>query len=182
MKCINCGTDLTNVKKKKEKVEIVVLYPEDEDFIKESNAIEREYSQEAFEDACDAYRFAYKNREKIDIRYILEIHKILMRRLNPRIAGKIRKCDVWVGREKGENPKEIKELLNILLNPYGVWAPKGEEGIKKCHVQFEKIHPFEDGNGRVGRILMNIQRIKLGLPILIIHTGKEQQEYYKWFK
>jgi len=59
---------------------------------------------------------------------------------------------------------------------------KTDETIKKAHIAFEKIHPFEDGNGRVGRIILNFQRVKAGLPILVIHTGKEQQEYYKWFK
>jgi len=57
-----------------------------------------------------------------------------------------------------------------------------EERSKQIHVAFEDIHPFVDGNGRVGRILYNIHRIKLGLPIHIIHEGEEQKEYYKWFK
>ena len=54
--------------------------------------------------------------------------------------------------------------------------------IKKLHVDFEKIHPFADGNGRVGRILMNVQMINSGLPLITIHEGIEQQEYYRWFK
>jgi len=37
------------------------------------------------------------------------------------------------------------------------------------------------GNGRVGRILYNIHRLLLGLPIHVIHEGKEQKEYYTWF-
>ena len=57
-----------------------------------------------------------------------------------------------------------------------------EETIEQDHIWFEKIHPFEDGNGRTGRILMNIQRLNAGLPLLIIHEGKEQMEYYKWFQ
>jgi len=51
--------------------------------------------------------------------------------------------------------------------------------IERIHVEFENIHPFEDGNGRVGRILMNLQRIFSGMSVLIIHEGTEQQEYYK---
>ena len=53
---------------------------------------------------------------------------------------------------------------------------------KRTHIDFEQLHPFEDGNGRVGRILYNIHRVTLGLPIHIIHEGEEQMEYYKWFK
>ena len=47
---------------------------------------------------------------------------------------------------------------------------------------FVFIHPFEDGNGRVGRILMNLQMLKLKLPIMVIHEGREQQSYYRWFR
>ena len=50
-----------------------------------------------------------------------------------------------------------------------------------CHVMFEKTHPFIDFNGRTGRILWNIHRHLLGLPIKIIHEGEEQMEYYKLF-
>jgi hypothetical protein len=63
------------------------------------------------------------------------------------------------------------------------WCMDYEQmGWKKAHVAFETIHPFVDGNGRIGRILMNWQRLQEGLPILIIHEGPEQMEYYKWFK
>ena len=63
-------------------------------------------------------------------------------------------------------------------------SPKdiGSNSIKKIHVEFEKIHPFEDGNGRVGRILMNFQRIRSCMSLLIIHEGREQYDYYKWFR
>jgi Fic family protein len=160
------------------------------EFLKESNAIEREYSEEALEDAIISWEYAKKLKfgqpYNKSIKEILGIHKRLMKRLNPRIAGKIRKVQVGVMTRDGFKPandykeimNELKELLNIVLYPYYL----GEQYIREWHIQFEKIHPFEDGNGRTGRIIMNIQRLKIGLPLLIIHEGKEQQEYYKWFK
>jgi Fic family protein len=48
-------------------------------------------------------------------------------------------------------------------------------------VAFERIHPFRDGNGRVGRIIMNAQRLQAGLPILII-PASERRLYYEWFR
>lgn len=161
-----------------------------EEFLSESNKIEREYSKEALEDAkkawtCGEIELSNKKGDIIkDVTpdLILAIHRRLMRRLNPRIAGKIRTCDVWVGNRKCLNPKEIKEELRLWcchsLNPTYL----GKEWIRNAHIDFEKIHPFEDGNGRTGRILMNLQRLKIGLPILVIHEGDEQYEYYKWFK
>lgn len=152
---------------------------EEIEFLFESNKIEREYSKEALEDAKQTWTIAKlnsKNSNKIE--YILRVHKRLLKRLNPRIAGKIRKCDVSIGGRLGISPEkievELKKLLKII--------PKTHHEIKTWHIIFEQIHPFEDGNGRTGRILMNIQRLKIGLSILIIHEGKEQMKYYEWFK
>lgn len=150
------------------------------EFLIQSNAIENEYSKEALEDSLKAWNWGIKQKN-INLKLILGIHKKLMRRLNPRIAGKIREVDVWVGNRKCLNPEFIKGELDLLCNP-GVYPIMSEEGIKIWHVRFEQVHFAEDGNGRTGRILMNIQRIKIGLPILTIHTGEEQFKYYEWFK
>lgn len=151
------------------------------EFLRESNAIEREYSDEALEDSKEAWEYAKRfitGLEDIDIHMIKTLHNILLKRLDPRIAGNIRTINVSIGGRLGINPKEIIEELKSLCTIY----PTNEELIKRWHIKFERIHPFEDGNGRTGRILMNMQRLNSGLPLLIIHEGKEQFEYYKWFK
>ena len=52
---------------------------------------------------------------------------------------------------------------------------------KEMHIRFEKIHPFADGNGRTGRMLMWWHEIKLERePTLILNAEKEK--YYKWFE
>ncbi len=150
------------------------------EFLKESNAIEREYSDEALEDAKESWEYAKEQEGNMSTKFILGIHKRLLKRLNPKIAGKIRDVGVWVGRRKCLDSDEIRKGLRLLCNP-GIYPISSENLIKRWHIQFEDIHPFEDGNGRTGRILMNLQRLKIGLPILIIHEGKEQMEYYKWF-
>lgn len=151
--------------------------------MRESNAIEQEHSEEAFEDAKDAWEYAkifIPEGRKIDIPMILTTHRFLMRRLDSRIAGKLREVDVQVG---GRACMPFSAVRNHLEEWCRCWAKKrDEEGIKEAHKLFEKIHPFQDGNGRTGRILMNIQRIKASLPILVIHTGNEQFNYYRWFR
>ena len=147
-----------------------------EEFLRESNAIEREYSDQAYDDSWKAWKFIV-NFDELTLSRLLEVHRVLMLTLENRIAGKIRKCDVYIGHGKALTPERIEEKLNQLL----LWLPKTEEDIKKWHVEYEAIHPFEDGNGRTGRIFMNWQRVLNDLPLLIIHEGEEQSEYYTWF-
>ena len=164
------------------KIKTTLLDKKDIEFLKHSNLIEGEPDFGiALGDAEQSYRYAYDNRKEINIKHILEIHRLLMVTLNYRIAGKIRKCAVQIG---GTIRNQSKEVIEAQLNHWiRNWYIKTTvRGIKTAHIQFEKIHPFEDGNGRVGRILMNIQRIKAHLSILVIHQGEEQFEYYKWFK
>lgn len=154
------------------------------EFLKHSNYIEGEYSKRGLEDAKKAWVYAVKNRDNFTVDYILEIHKILMKRLRPDIAGKVRDCAVSIaGQIKLKLPE--KELIKKLDDWIKSCAPDEKETyetIKEQHVAFEGLHPFTDGNGRVGRILMNIQCTNAGLLIIVIHEGKEQYEYYKWFK
>ncbi len=164
------------------------------EFLKESNAIEGEYSEVSLEDSKQAWTMAkLYAKEDFSIDYILAIHRRVMKRVNPRIAGRLREVNVGVRTKEGFKEATphyyVKEKLrewchnwNILIKPIKgkkVWR---EILCQNLHIKFEKIHPFEDGNGRVGRILMNIHRLNVRLPLLIIHEGKEQQEYYEWFK
>jgi Fic family protein len=172
-----------------------------EEFLRESNAIEREYSKEALQDSKQAWMCGYISfvDEPLSVDLILAIHRRLLKRLNPKIAGKIRDVPVMIGGEvRSQSKSEIKEELTKWCEKWNKrkfalpasmrfytkeYIDGMHEGfVKRMHVAFELIHPFEDGNGRTGRILMNLQRLKLGLPLLVIHEGKEQMEYYKWFK
>jgi Fic family protein len=52
--------------------------------------------------------------------------------------------------------------------------------IAQFHLDFETIHPFNDGNGRIGRVLINYQLERLGFPMIIIRD-REKKNYYKSF-
>lgn len=157
------------------------------EFLEHSNRIESEYSQEALGDAIEAWVY-FKNEGKPVFNHltVMHTHYLLMRRLRLDIAGELRHCNVFIGGKKKPFISETlfredlegvyNKINNSNLNPR---TP--EESTKYCHIEFERIHPFEDGNGRVGRIIYNAHRLKLGLPIHVIHEGEEQMEYYKWF-
>lgn len=165
------------------------------EFLIESNAIEGIYGSESLADAVRAWEYGFdfsKKNKKITRSLILDIHRLLLARLNPRIAGRLRACNVWIG---GERKKFTGEAQ--LLDRLDQWIESSDlffKNIKKyskeervvviqnLHISFEDLHPFEDGNGRTGRLLMNLQRWMAGLPILIIHEGDEQMDYYQWFR
>jgi len=162
------------------------------EFLEHSNFIENEIRSMALDDAVKAWKFAYQYRNNITVRYIYAIHRHLMKRIRPDIAGNLRTCDIWIGgkRKKYKGKTDLIDRLyslvdiitaNISFTDDTDNVESKEKLAKNAHILFEQIHPFEDGNGRVGRILYNIHRLNLGLPIHIIHEGTEQLEYYKWF-
>ena len=180
-----------------------------EEFLWQSNYIEREYSDEAYADARKAWDYAYEGRENINLKYVLGIHGILLQNLWPEIAGKVRDRRINVGGKRVPRVydvlgQDVSDKTKIHLDiEGGRWyekKPKRElegeiknwiksceemncaEDVKQAHIRFEHMHPFTDGNGRTGRILMNIQRLNLGLDLLVIHQGLEQMNYYKWFR
>lgn len=165
------------------------------EFLKESNAIESVYGDEAMDLAHLAWVYLY---EENDARYmsldtIRETHRTLMSdsgswsdpSLCPRWAGEFRTAPVYIGGKAAMNADVMIRALNNwcdAMNEAQDLQPEAlEELSKELHVEYEKIHPFFDGNGRTGRMFMNFWRLKQGLPLLIIHEGYEQFEYYKWF-
>ena len=161
------------------------------EFIRESNAIEGVYDEVSFDQALLAWDFLMKHK-KMTVGLILKVHKILMlhQNLQPDEKGYIRKCEVTIGGRYGLNselvPKALEQwALNVNdLVENGKNQPESfyELMTKKHHVVYENIHPFVDGNGRTGRMFLNWERLMVGLPLLIVHEGAEQMEYYKWFR
>ena len=151
-----------------------------EKFLKESNAIEGIFDDDSLKQANFAWEYLM-SCFALSPGVILKTHKILMLHQNllPIEKGYFRKITVYIGGRSTINALHVPERIEQ-------WCVDGmKENIdpKKLHIEYEKIHPFVDGNGRTGRMFMNWQRIKrLKQPLLIIHTGKEQFEYYKWFK
>lgn len=162
------------------------------EFLRESNAIENVYDKKALEDAVRAWDYAYKHKNKpMTEEYVLNIHELLMKRLNPRIAGRFRKCAVMIGYSVKDDYKDLdkkvrgwvkRSLVDSKEQDRKKTIYQRDDITRAAHVAFEDIHPFEDGNGRTGRILYNIHRINLGLPLHIIHEGDEQYLYYQWFR
>jgi len=134
----------------------------------------------------EAITFIRKTREHISLNLIKEVHKIVFKN-SKEFAGEFRKKGQEVVVRNGSGiivhegapSTRVVTLLGELVNWYNKYK-KEYPGILLAavvHNQLENIHPFADGNGRVGRILLNNILLKSGLPPLNIDL-KNQKEYY----
>lgn len=157
------------------------------EFLRESNAIEGVYDEDMFQQALYAWEYIM-SLDNINTSNVKKVHKILMLHsgLMPNEKGYYRECPVWIGGKEAILYQRIQEHMILWvkeINQMGGSNYRDKElDAKFSHIQYERIHPFVDGNGRTGRMFMNWQRLKkLGLPLLTIHEGHEQMVYYKWF-
>jgi hypothetical protein len=155
------------------------------EFIRESNAIEDVWDEQSIEDSLDGWRWLSEEVDSLTIMDTLIVHKAVLKKLDPTIAGKLRaelKRDVQIGGRMCPRYYEVPNRLAnwivcVNMNRLPKWD---DQSIKGMHVGFERIHPFCDGNGRVGRLIYCWMRQKMKLPIHIIYE-KNKLDYYAWF-
>jgi len=86
-----------------------------------------------------------------------------------------------VGDTKTTAPAKVAAAMQALLTEYAGKQPAGLSDILEFHVRFERIHPFQDGNGRVGRLLLFKECLRHGvMPFIIDHEHK--LFYYRGLK
>ena len=125
-----------------------------------------------------------KSRASLDLKLILGWHKTLLSYIDDKIAGRFRTGKEWVrvGNHLGANPAFVGTLMQELVDRYK--QDKNSyflDAIADFHAEFETIHPFVDGNGRMGRVLINLQLVKAGFPPIIIPNKSKHTEYYPLF-
>lgn len=125
------------------------------------------------------YLMNNSNRQ-ISVELILRLHKTLLTNIRDEIAGRFRTGREWVrvGTHIGANPEFVIEMMYALVEKYNSSNDYFLEKIAYFHAEFENIHPFGDGNGRIGRLLINEQLDMLGLPPIIIPNKSKFDEYY----
>ncbi|MCK5398099.1 MAG: Fic family protein, partial [Thermoplasmata archaeon] len=134
----------------------------------------------------NAFDFMLDYEKDISRKFICELHSLTMKdtideKYNEQI-GRYRKVQVFI---RGTDwtpsaPEDVQNDMRDLL----IWYSKNKEKIHPLvtaiyfHVGFEIVHPFIDGNGRVGRLLMNFILHKNNYPMVNI-PNKEKNRYYK---
>lgn len=124
-----------------------------------------------------------RNRE-LTFEMVLFLHKMLLANIRSEIAGRFRKGNeyVRVASHLAPSPESIQILMEELFATYHGFIGDGIiKRISRFHLGFEHIHPFVDGNGRIGRVLINYLLVHEGyVPINIKFIDRSL--YYNAFK
>ncbi|MBI2661372.1 Fic family protein [Candidatus Woesearchaeota archaeon] len=119
-------------------------------------------------------------KREISSSLLLEWHREIFHDTKPDIAGKYRDYLVKVGDYRAPDWQELEKLLKKFFE----WCNKNKaklnpvEFAARSHYKFEKIHPFGDGNGRIGRLIIAYILKKWKYPLLIIEHKKKKSYYH----
>lgn len=174
-----------------------------EDFVYNTNAIEgstveysevknlienKDYPQGSDENetigVANAIEYVKVTKEKFSLKLMKKLHLLCFKN-SKHFAGEFRKVEVVItdGRgqivHRGAPAKDVEKLLRELAE----WYKKHEKKYPPLllaaliHNHFENIHPFQDGNGRVGRLILNYVLLKHNYPPLNIKL-RDRMQYY----
>ncbi len=128
------------------------------------------------ENTRQAYNFMKKYKGKISSKFIKEIHYHLTHNILGENAGRFRTIQVYMGGSKHTPPRawEVPERIHFML----AWLRNHQKEnpvllAAYIHHFFIAIHPFIDGNGRTGRLLLNFMLMKSGFPPLCIRREEK---------
>ena len=130
-----------------------------------------------------AFDFILDSTHKdLSIDYLKELHFILKNNCsNITTIGDFKQKQNFVGDIKTTPPKMVEKEISNLLKSYNEKSQKSFNDIVDFHFEFETIHPFEDGNGRVGRLIMFKECLKENIVPFIIDE-EVRLFYYRGLK
>lgn len=116
--------------------------------------------------------------EKISKELLLKWHKDIFGETKSDIAGRFRDFLVRVGPYRAPDWQDVENLMKDFFKFVKEAKLNPIELAARAHYKFEKIHPFGDGNGRIGRLIMNHILWRNRYPMIIIEYAK-RKSYYK---
>ncbi|MBQ9752659.1 MAG: Fic family protein [Paludibacteraceae bacterium] len=121
--------------------------------------------------------------DKITESHIKQLHALLKTNTSDSqkdwfAVGAYKKLANEVGGEATTQPSDVQQEMRALLMEYNTQEKIDLDAVLDFHVRFERIHPFQDGNGRIGRLLMFWQCLQYGLTPFIV-TEDLRLYYYR---
>jgi cell filamentation protein len=133
---------------------------------------------------AELFVFELDSEEPISTSLLLQIHKIAFEQLYD-WAGKWRTTHVLVGQLQPPPPNQVLQLMYQFLDnlSFKISISQNFQEHIDClifaHYEFVRIHPFVNGNGRTGRVLMNLVALKLGYqPLELYQRGGKSRKIY----
>lgn len=123
---------------------------------------------------------ALNEKSELSTKMLLEWHKEVFSDTKPDISGKFRDYLVRVGSYRAPDWQDVNKLIQEFFG----WYRKNKdimhtvELAARAHYKFEKIHPFGDGNGRIGRLITAYLLRKGNFPLLIVEYRKRKSYYH----
>lgn len=129
--------------------------------------------------ALDFLNEVLKKEEPLSIRLIREFHALILNDDKDNRGRFKQENNTILGAKFQTTPfYQVEEKLQELIDNFNESDKNLIEKVAKFHNDFEMVHPFNDGNGRTGRLLMNLELMKNGYPITII-KNEDRDDYHQ---
>ena len=145
-----------------------------------SGALPKDYNEAI--NGREAFAFIKEYKGKLTIEFLEKLNDILTQNTGVVYPGRVRFFPVKIEGADHVPPdsEKVRPLLKKMIQFYSEFRRKIHPFVLACliHAQFVEIHPFEDGNGRTGRALMNWILMQAGYPKVFVPV-KVRQKYYE---
>ena len=131
--------------------------------------------------ALELLFFHIQNNNVFDERFIKKLNEIINKDIKESTGYRTIQVFIRGSEHIPPAPEKIPNLMNYFIYNYNNSEEEIFAKIAKYHIDFEKIHPFEDGNGRTGRLLLNYELLKNNLPPVVI-SKEDRVKYFEFLR
>ena len=122
-----------------------------------------------------------QNKEDFDERFIKKINETINRDIKDTEGYRTVQVFIQGSDHIPPEPEKVPNLMMYYIYNYNHDDQNIFDKIARYHIEFERIHPFEDGNGRTGRLLINYELLKNNLPPVVI-AKEDRIKYYEFLR